>query len=127
MSYYGLNDQIIELTFYALNWIDYNSHSSFAEGFKWLLGVYIHSWEPAAKTRMGMVPPNDHFRTTWKGNIKIRNVENKNDELEQYSKISKAGGGGSNLNLGVHIINSKIEIDIFLSFYTFHLQKNLFV
>ena len=67
------------------------------------------------------------FQDDLKGNIKIRNVQDKIDELKQYSKISKAGGGGSNLNLGVHIINSKIEIDIFLSFYTFHLQKNLFV
>jgi hypothetical protein len=32
-------------------------------------------------------------------------------------------GGGRNSNLDVQIVNSKIEIDIFFSFYTHDLKK----
>ena len=37
--------------------------------------------------------------------------------------ISQRGGGG-NSNLGVQIVNSKIVIDTFMSFYTYDLEKN---
>ena len=54
----GVDD---DFTFHTLNGIDYHGHGSLGQGLETLLSVDIDAREPAAETRMRVIPTDDHL------------------------------------------------------------------
>ena len=48
-------------SFNGLHRVHDHSHSPLIEHFLWLLGLHIGSWEPWAKSGMGVIPSNTHL------------------------------------------------------------------